>query len=128
MSAHELIHKLASGNLHNTKKIGLRGGSQGGSSAEMRDDPVPGTCLVCHKIFKWQANSNSHFKEAGAIWHRFCDTSYVRINKLVHFNDKNQMTRSTKVNPLNGQSPARARVLHILFEGLLRAKLSGGAP
>ena len=90
------------------KKIEPLDGSQGGSQ-EMKDDPVPRTCLVCHKPFKSRASLNSHLNIHGKQFKcRFCDTAFARrdyLKKHEYCNHRDQVDGSTEPHLLKGQRP-----------------------
>ena len=90
------------------KKIEPLDGSQGGSQ-EMRDDPVPRTCLVCHKSFKSRASLNSHLNIHGKQFKcRFCDTAFARrdyLKRHEYCNHRDQVDESTEPQLLKGQRP-----------------------
>ena len=89
-------------------KIEPLAGSQGGSQ-EMRDDPVPRTCLVCHKLFKSRASLNAHLNVHGKRFKcRFCDSAYARrdyLKRHEHCNHRDQADGSTESQLLKGQRP-----------------------
>ena len=90
------------------KKIEPLAGSQGGSQ-EMRDDPVPRTCLVCHKLFKSRASLNAHLNIHGKRFKcRFCDTAFARrdyLKRHEHCNHGDQADGSKETHLLKGQRP-----------------------
>ena len=91
------------------KKIEPLTGSQGGSQEEMKDDPVPRSCVVCHKLFKSRASLNSHLNiHSKQFKCRFCDAAFARrdyLKRHEYCNHRDQVDGSTEPQLLKGQRP-----------------------